>query len=452
MIVKNQSMALSCLRLGAELEGICQHEGQTVFVEGALPGERLQATALKVTPRYAFAKLAALESRSPERREPFCPVYGQCGGCSGQHMSYEATLEAKRQNVLDALTRIGGLDVAPEQVPPVLGAANPLHGRNKTSLPVGGTKEEPVLGFYRKRSHRIVPIADCPVTMDGIAPVIQAVKAWMRQGKVEPYDEESHRGLLRHVVARRTRSGSLMVLLVATRAQLPELPFLISQLTERVPGFCALHLTVNAARNNVILGDTCQKLHGDDFLVEELLGLEFEISPLSFFQVNPAQTEKLYEQALVFAALTPEDVVVDAYAGAGTIALCMARHAQKVIAIEVVPQAVESARRNALRNGIGNVGFYTAPVEEKLPGLMAQGLRPDVVVLDPPRKGVDPAVVQAVLEAAPRRVVYVSCHVPTQARDMALLMEGGYRFEACQPVDMFCYASGVENVVLLSRK
>ena len=181
-----------------------------------------------MTPRYAFAKLAALESRSPVRREPFCPVYGQCGGCSGQHMSYEATFEAKRQNVLDALTRIGGLDLAPERVPAVLGAANPLHGRNKTSLPVGGTKEEPVLGFYRKRSHRIVPIADCPVTMDGIAPVIQAVKAWIRQGSVEPYDEESHRGLLRHVVARRTRSGSLMVLLVATRPQLPELPFLFS--------------------------------------------------------------------------------------------------------------------------------------------------------------------------------------------------------------------------------
>ncbi|MEA5016246.1 MAG: 23S rRNA (uracil(1939)-C(5))-methyltransferase RlmD [Candidatus Limiplasma sp.] len=451
MIEKNQSLTLDCVRLGAELEGVCHHEGQTVFVDGALPGERLEAKALKVTPRYAFAKLLSLESRSPQRREPFCPVYGQCGGCSGQHMSYEATLEAKRQNILDALTRIGGLELEAEQVPPVLGAQNPLHGRNKTSLPVGGTAQDPVLGFYRKRSHRIVSIEDCPVTMEGVAPVIQAVKAWMRRGGVTPYDEESHQGLLRHVVIRRTRRGEMMVLLVSTRPKLPELPFLIDRLTAQAPGFCALHLSVNATLGNVILGDSCQKLYGQDFLVEELLGLDFEISPLSFFQVNPAQTERLYQQALDFAALAPGDVVVDAYAGAGTIALCMARQAKRVIGIEVVPQAVESAWRNARRNGLDNVDFYAAAVEDKLPALVEEGLRPDVVVLDPPRKGVESAVIQAVLKAAPRRVVYVSCHVPTQARDLALLAQGGYRFEACQGVDMFCYASGVENVCVMAR-
>lgn len=451
MIQKNETLSLTCTRLGAELEGVCQHDGQAVFVEGALPGERLTAKVLKAAPRYAFAKLLSIEFPSPDRQEPFCPVYDQCGGCSGQHMRYEATLEAKRQNVLDSLNRVGGLGLTPEQVPPVLGASDPLHGRNKTSLPVGGTTADPELGFYRKRSHRLVSIEDCPVAMGAVPQAIHTVKDWMRQSRVRPYDEETHQGLLRHVVVRTTRNGSLMVLLVATGAALPDVPFLISQLTSRVEGFCALHLSVNAAHNNVILGDNCRKLHGQDALVEDLLGLEFEISPLSFFQVNPAQTEKLYQQAIAFAALSPTDLVVDAYAGAGTIALCMARQAHKVIGIEIVPQAVESAWRNARRNHIDNVEFHTAAVEEKLPALVAQGLRPDVVVLDPPRKGVEPAVIEAVLKAAPRRVVYVSCHVPTQARDLALLVQGGYRFHACQPVDMFCYASGVENVAVVTR-
>lgn len=451
MIQKNQTIALTCARLGAELEGICRHEGQTVFVEGALPGEKISARVLKVAPRYAFAKMLSLENPSKDRREPFCPVYDQCGGCSGQHMCYDATLEAKRQNVLDSLNRVGGLGLTEEQVPPVLGAGDPLRGRNKTSLPVGGTIDEPVLGFYRKRSHRLVSIEDCPVAMAGVSRVIQVVKEWMRQSRVRPYDEETHQGTLRHVVVRTTRKGEMMVLLVAAAATLPDIPLLVSQLAGRVKGFCGLHLSVNTAHNNVILGDNCHKLYGEDALVEELLGLEFEISPLSFFQVNPAQTEKLYQQAIAFAALSPEDLVVDAYAGAGTIALCMARQAKKVIGIEIVSQAVDSAWRNARRNHIDNVEFYTAAVEDKLPALVAKGLRPEVVVLDPPRKGVEPAVIQAVLKAAPRRVVYVSCHVPTQARDIALLVQGGYRFEACQPVDMFCYASGVENVVSLVR-
>lgn len=451
MIAKNQLLPLTCARLGADMEGVCEYEGQTVFVVGALSGEELEARAVRVEPRYAFGKLMTLKKPSPDRQEPFCPVYETCGGCSGQHMRYEATLRAKRQQVLDCLGRIGGLSLTEADVPPVLGAEQPMHGRNKTSLPVGGTADAPELGFYKRRSHQIVPIADCAVAMEGVRQVISAALDWIRTGRVAPYDEVTHQGLLRHVVIRQSRNGSVMVVLVATKAKLPDIPCLIRLLTERVKGFCALHVSVNTAQGNVILGKTSQKLYGADTITERLLGLEFEISPLSFFQVNPVQTEKLYEVALAFAALSSTDTVVDAYAGAGTIALCMAKIAQKVIGIEIVPQAVESARRNAERNGVENATFHSAAVEELLPALVREGMRPNVIVLDPPRKGVEPAVIKAIVAAAPRRVVYISCHVPTQARDIALLIAGGYRFEKCQPVDMFCYAGGVENVCSLVR-
>lgn len=451
MIVKNQLLSLSCVRLGADLEGVCEHEGQTVFVTGALPGEEIEAQAMRVEARYAFAKLRTILRPSPDRQTPPCPVYDACGGCSGQHMRYEATLTAKRQQVLDCLNRIGGFFLGEEDVPPLLGAERPLRCRNKTALPVGGTSNMPELGFFRRRSHRIVPITDCAVAMEGLPGVVSAVQDWMRQAHVEPYDEFTHQGLLRHVVVRASRRGSVMVLLVATQERLPDIPWLCKLLGERVTGFCALHVSMNTARSNVILGKTSRKLYGEDTITETLLGLDFEISPLSFFQVNPDQTERLYQCAIDFAELSPNDLVVDAYAGAGTIALCMAGKAHRVIGIEIVPQAVDSAKRNASRNGIGNAEFFTAPVEEKLPQLVAEGLRPHVVVLDPPRKGVEPAVIDAVIKAAPRRVVYISCHVPTQARDLALLAEAGYRLEKCQPVDMFCYAGGVENVCVMVK-
>ena len=451
MMNKNQLLSLSCSRLGAELEGICEHEGQTIFVPGALPGEEIEAKALRVEPRYAFAKLLSIRTASPDRQAPICPVYETCGGCSGQHMRYQATLLAKRRQVFDCLTRIGGLKLAEEDVPPVLGAEQAYRCRNKTSLPVGGTADVPELGFYRKRSHQIVPISDCPVAMEGVGEVIAVIKEWMITAKIIAYDERNHKGLLRHVVIRQSREGEVMVLLVATRENLPDMPRLIHLLTEQVKGFCSLHVSLNTSRTNVILGKTCQKLFGADTIMERILGLDFEISPLSFFQVHPWQTEKLYQTAIDFAGLAPDGIVVDAYAGAGTIALCMAAKARKVIGIEIVPQAVESAKRNAQRNGITNAEFHVAAVEDLLPKLVADGLRPDVIVLDPPRKGVEPAVIEAILKAAPRRVVYVSCHVPTQARDIALLSADGYRFERCQPVDMFCYAGGAENVVGMGR-
>lgn len=447
MIQKNQQITLHCDRLGSELEGVCSHEGMAVFVPGILPGEDAETLIVKVQPRYAFGKLMNVLTPSPDRAEPLCPVYDKCGGCSGQHMTYQATLEAKRMQVVDCLRRIGGLDIADSDIPPVIGADDPWHCRNKTAVPVGGTADGPQLGFYRRRSHAIVPIDDCPVSMPGLSEVLCAVRSWMKQNRVQPYNELTGKGLVRHVVMRVSRAGQLMVTIVATKDKLPNPNALIDALKAGVPGFCSLHLSVNSERNNVILGRTSRKLFGEDAIEETLLGLTFTIPPLSFFQVNPAQTEKLYQAAIDFAQLKPGDTVVDAYAGAGTISLCMARSCAKVIGIEIVPQAIEGAKKNAERNDITNAEFHVAAVEDLLPKLVRDGLRPDVVVLDPPRKGVEPQVVEAVLKAKPRRVVYVSCHVPTQARDLKMLAEGGYRFEKCQPVDMFCYAGGVENVV-----
>ena len=448
---KNQILRLTCERLGADLEGVCRHEGLTIFVPGILPGETFDARVLKVQKTYVFAKIERLLEASTDRCKPFCSVYDRCGGCSGQHMRYALTLEAKRQQVYDNLTRIGGLTLASDAVPPVLGADRAAHCRNKASLPVGGSVANPQLGFYRKRSHDLVDIDDCPITLHSLGAVINAIKQWMRETGVAPYDEQTRKGFLRHVVVRQNRAGEQLVVLSAAGSTLPGKDALVALLADNAPGFRGLHISENKTAGNTILGKTSRNLYGEDTISETLLGLSFAISPLSFFQVNPDQTEKLYQTAIDFAALAPEDTVVDAYAGAGTIALCMAKHCKRVIGLEIVPQAVESAVRNAQANGITNAEFITAAVEDALPKLIADGLRPDVVVLDPPRKGAEQPVIDALLTALPKRIVYVSCHPPTQARDVQKLAEGGYRLTACQPVDMFCYAGGVENVVCLER-
>ena len=448
---KNQIIRLTCERLGANLEGVCRYNNLTLFVPGVLPGEMFDARVLKVQPSYAFAKIETILTESPERKTPFCPVYDRCGGCCGQHMSYALTLSAKRQQVFDSLTRIGGLTLTPDAVPPVLGADSPTRCRNKASLPVGGNAREAILGFYRKHSHDLVGIDDCPISLHSLTGVIASVKQWMQTYSIAPYYERTYSGFLRHVVVRMNRNGDTLVVLSATKATLPAMDALVDLLKNNVPGFQGLHISENKTKGNVILGSNSRRLYGADAIEETMLGLRFEITPLSFFQVNPEQTEILYQKAIEFAAVSPKDTVVDAYAGAGTVSLCMAQRCKRVIGLEIVPQAVESAVHNAELNGIDNVTFLNAAVEDALPKLVSDGLRPDVVMLDPPRKGVEQAVVDALLSAKPKRIVYISCHVPTQARDIQKLVEGGYRFTACQPVDMFCYAGGVENVVCLER-
>lgn len=451
MLAKNQCFEMTCDAFGQDAQGVCRHEGMAVFVPGLLPGERALVRIVKPEKRYAFGRVEKLLEKSPSRAEPFCPIYKRCGGCVCQHMTYEASLAFKRQQVQDLLRRVGGLSI---EVPPVWGMAHPFGYRNKGAYPVAQTDGAPVCGFFAPRSHDLVPLPEngCAIQGEDSARATQAVLNWMRENSVPAYDEQTGRGLVRHITTRSTTSGELMVVVVVTRADIPKASRLIELLRAAVPGLCSVCLSVNSRRTNVILGTDIRVLWGKAAMEDTLCGLRFSVSPLSFFQVNPQQTERLYGLALEYASLTGAETVVDAYCGAGTISLLLAQKAKKVIGIEIVPEAIQNANENAARNGIANAEFHVGATEELLPKLVENGLRPDVIVLDPPRKGCDPAVLQAIIAAAPKRVVYVSCGAPTLARDAKLLAEGGYTAEKVQCVDMFCWTGAVETVMSLVQQ
>ena len=445
---KNECLRMRASGLGANLEGICHVDGFPVFVPGLLPGEETLVRIVKTEKRYAFGRMEQLpETPSPDRRAPDCPAWPRCGGCDGRHMRYEATLDAKRQQVQDCFRHIAGIDT---DVLPVIGMENPAAYRNKTSLPIGGTAEEPCLGFYAPRSHAIVPVRGCPNAMPPADRIAAAFLEWMKAFRIEPYREDTRTGLVRHLVIRVNRAGESMVTVVANGAELPH----ARELTERLIPLQTVSLWINENRRptNVILSDRFCLIYGRKTLPDTLFNLTFELSPASFFQVNPVQTEKLYRAAADMAQLTPGDLLCDVYCGAGTITLSMARSCRQAVGIEIVPDAVEDAKRNAERNGIRNASFYAGKAEELLPRMVADGLRPDVIVVDPPRKGLEPTVIRAVAQAAPGRLVYVSCNPATLARDAGLLKENGYHVRKVQPVDMFCWTSGVETVVLLSQQ
>lgn len=451
MLAKNQCYEMTCESFGQDAQGVCRQDGIAVFVPGLLPGERARVRIVKPEKRYAFGRIEELLEKSPNRAEPFCPIYKRCGGCVCQHMTYETSLAFKRRQVQDLLERVGGLSI---EVPPVLGMAHPFGYRNKGTYPVAQVGGAPACGFFAPRSHDLIPLPQngCAIQGEDSAKATQAVLAWMRQNNVPAYDELTGRGLVRHIMTRSTTHGELMVVLVVTRADIPKAGQLIELLKAAVSGLCSICLSINSRRTNVILGTDIRVLWGKDTMEDTLCGLRFSVSPLSFFQVNPAQTEKLYGLALEYAGLTGSETVVDAYCGAGTISLLLAQKAKKVIGIEIVPEAIQNANENAVRNHIENAEFHVGATEDLLPRLIADGLRPDVIVLDPPRKGCEPAVLDAIIAAAPKRVVYVSCGAPTLARDAKLLVEGGYTAEKVQCVDMFCWTGAVETVMSLVQQ
>ena len=450
MLRKNDVFEMTCESFGQDAQGVCRHEGMAVFVPELLPGERALVRIVKPEKRYAFGRVERLLEASPERRQPPCPIARRCGGCSCLHMSYETSLRFKREQVQALLERVGGLSI---EVPPVLGMEHPFAYRNKGAYPVALRNGEPVCGFFAPRSHDLIPLPESGCLIQGSAShaAVQAVLAWMRESGAPAYDEVTGRGLVRHVVTRTTTSGALMAVPVVTARTIPQPQRLVSLLHEAVPGLASVCLSVNPRRSNVILGEELHTLWGGDTMEDTLCGLTFSVSPLSFFQVNPAQTERLYGLALDFAGLTGCETVVDAYCSAGTISLLLARREKRVIGVEIVPQAIENARANAARNGVENAEFIVGATEEVLPRLVADGLRPDVIVVDPPRKGCERPVLDAILAARPERVVYVSCGAPTLARDARILCEGGYGVEAVQCVDMFCWTGAVETVMLLSK-
>ena len=425
--------------------GVTHINGQTVFVPGAIPGERWSVRIVKALTRAAFGRGESCLAASPARIPPDCPAYPRCGGCALRHMTYEKELEFKLRRVNDAYERIGGLDLRATEI---LGAAKTEGYRNKAIYAVDAALRP---GFFRPRSHEVIPIERCRLQSESSDRAALAVCDFCRANGVPAYDEATGRGTLRHIFTRSARNGDLQVTVVAARGFGAQTGALVEAVRRACPETVGVILNINKTAGNTVLAEEFYTLWGSDTLRDTLCGAEFDLSPLSFYQVNPAQAERLYEKAIEFAAPEGRECVLDLYCGAGTISLCLARKAKKVIGAEIVPAAVENARANAERNGLHNVEFLCADAGHAASELARRGERPDAVVVDPPRKGLSPEVIDAIVAMAPARVVYVSCDVATQARDLKRFAELGYRAVEAVAVDMFPRTHHIETVVLMSR-
>ena len=451
---KNQILTLRIERLSSDGSGVAHSaDGEAVFIPGTAPGDEARVRIVKDCGRYAFGILDELLTPSPDRIPVDCPVAGPCGGCSLRHLDYAAELRAKQESVLDAFRRIGGLEVP---VLDILPSPEVDRYRNKVQFPVGVDKNGvPCIGFYAGRTHRIVPCPDCKLQPSVLNEIGNALCAFFAQQGIRPYDEQSGKGLVRHIFLRRgAHSGQIMVCLVCTRAKLPHAEQLCTALREQFPAISTILLNVNAKNTNVILGSENHILYGPGYIEDTLCGVPVRLGPLSFYQVNTLAAERLYGVAAQYAQLTPDDTLLDLYCGMGTIGLSMADQCRELIGVEIVPEAIESAKANAARMGeavAAKSRFFCADAGQAATQLAAEGLHPDIVMLDPPRKGCDEATLSAVVRMAPRRVVYVSCNPATAARDAAWLEQNGYHAEKVQPVDLFPRTKHCECVIALSK-
>ena len=451
---KNQILTLRIERLSSDGSGVAHSaDGEAVFVPGTAPGDEARVRIVKDCGRYAFGILDELLTPSPDRVSVDCPVAGPCGGCSLRHLDYAAELRAKQESVLDAFRRIGGLEVP---VLDILPSPDADRYRNKVQFPVGIDKNGvPCIGFYAGRTHRIVPCPDCKLQPSVLNEIGNALCAFFAQQGIRPYDEQSGKGLVRHIFLRRgAHSGQIMVCLVCTRAKLPHAEQLCTALRGQFPAISTILLNVNAKSTNVILGSENHILYGPGYIEDTLCGVPVRLGPLSFYQVNTLAAERLYGVAAQYAQLTPDDTLLDLYCGMGTIGLSMAEQCRELIGVEIVPEAIESAKANAARMGeavAAKSRFFCADAGQAATQLAAEGLHPDIVMLDPPRKGCDEATLSAVVRMAPRRVVYVSCNPATAARDAAWLEKNGYHTEKVQPVDLFPRTKHCECVLLMSK-
>ncbi len=446
-------------------EGVGRVNGFTLFVAGALPGERALVRVEHLKKQYGYAALVEVLEVSPDRVVPDCGIYEECGGCQLQHLSYEAQLRVKRQQVVDNLQRIGKLQVMGEPtlghldagasdegivVHPTLGMTDPWRYRNKAQVPIGEEQGGLIGGFYAQGSHRIINMDECLIQHESNDEVVARVKEIGARLGIRAYNEERNVGLLRHVVVKvGFRTGEIMVVLVTNGAEIPRVAEWVAGIRAALPGVKSICHNINVKQTNVIFGDETRVLWGSEVIYDFIGDVKFAISARSFYQVNPVQTEVLYGKALEYAALTGGETVVDAYCGIGTISLFLAQKAGQVYGVEIVEEAIADARKNAELNGMTNVHFEAGPAEVVLPEWTRQGVRPDVIVVDPPRKGCDPALLATILELQPRRVVYVSCSASTLARDLRVLVDGGYGVAEVTPVDMFPHTVHVECVALL---
>ncbi len=445
-LLENQRYTGTVEGYSSEGLGIVRLSGAVVFVPQAVRGETVEIRITRVMKTCAAGQIVRILTPSLERQKPECPVYGRCGGCEFQHLSYPEELWAKRQRVQDALTRLGGLSVPVEEI---LGAKDPLHYRNKSQYPVGA---DGTIGFYRARSHQVIPVEHCLIQSPRSDATAQAVGAWMKRYRIPAYDEKTGKGLIRHVYVRVNREGQSLCCLLVNGRQVPREAELVAYVRAAAPETVGVVLGTNTVRSNVILGDRYRTIWGEPYLYDRLCGLSFRLSVPSFYQVNRDQAEVLYGKALEFAGLSGEETVLDLYCGIGTITLYMAGHAKRVIGAEIVPEAIRDARENARRNGIGNAEFFCGDAADVAARLEGEGLRPDVVTVDPPRKGLRPEVIASVAGMGPKRVVYVSCDPATLGRDARVFTGLGYQAERAVAVDLFPGTRHVETVVLFSRE
>lgn len=448
---KNDSIELEITGYTAEGSGVGRYENIAVFVPLAAVGDRLRVKILKTAKTYAFGKLEQILSPSPDRVRQDCSQFAKCGGCVYRHIDYAAELRAKEQRVRDAVERIGGFRDLP--IRSIVGSANPDHYRNKAQLPIGKAAGKGItLGFYASHSHRLIPCEECFLQPAAFTAAMRAFQEWAIKTGEDVYNEATGKGRLRHLYLRQAgATGEIMVCVVVNGNGVHQEPELVELLRKNVPGLKSVIINVNRERTNVVLGKKCRTVWGEDTITDMLCGLKFHISPLSFYQVNRDQAERLYTIAGEYAGLTGGETLLDLYCGTGTIGLSMAKKAGKVIGVEIVEQAVEDAKRNAERNGIANAEFLCADAAKAADMLKNRGVRPDVVVLDPPRKGCDSSLIETVVKMGPERVVYVSCDPATLARDLKIFAQQGYVPKELTPVDMFPRTSHVESIVLMTN-
>lgn len=448
---KGSNYTIEINNLGHSGEGVGHVNDFTVFVPYALPGEKVAVTITEVKKNYAKGCLTAIHTPSSSRIESQCPIYLQCGGCQLQHLDYQAQLTAKRQTVVDAITRIAKLPDT--TVHPTLGAAESWYYRNKMQFPIGIAGGKVVVGCFAQGTHEIINTKHCLIQHQANNTVAQSVRDIIAELGITTYNERTGQGVMRHVLGRvGTASGEVMVVLVTATDVLPQHDQIISMLCSRIPGLTSIIQNVNNKRTNVILGEKTRKLWGQETITDRLGEFTFNISARSFFQVNTAQAEVLYNKAVEYTGLSGQETVIDAYCGTGTITLFLARRAAKVYGIEIVEPAIRDARLNAQNNQVGNVEFMVGDAVEIMPRMLENGIRPDVIVVDPPRAGCERHVLETFVKMAPERIVYVSCNPASLARDLAVLAEYQYVVREIQPVDMFPQTYHVETVSLIQRK
>ena len=450
VLSQNKTFKIDITGLTHEGQGVGKIEGLVVFVDGVLPGENVDIKIVKQTKSYAVGRLIKINKSSEYRIKPFCPVYDKCGGCAVQHMTYQAQLAFKKDTVLQNIRRIGGLQNV--TVNNTIGMENPYKYRNKVQYPVGSNNGEISIGFYEARSHNIIDSSLCDIQPDESNKIRDVVRNFCKATGIAIYNEKTGKGLLRHVMVRKGfKTGEIMVVLVINGDKLVKSDDLVKKLLEGFSAIKSIILNVNTRNTNIILGDKNICIYGQKYITDYIGSFRFEISPLSFFQVNPIQTEVLYEKALEYAGLSGNETVFDLYCGIGTISLFLSTKAKRVVGVEVVADAISDAKRNAELNGVSNVEFLVGEAEKVIPELYQQGVKADVVVVDPPRKGCDQVLLNTLVEMQPQRIVYVSCNPSTLARDLKYLTEHGFEVKEVQPVDMFPWTGHVEATILMTR-